>query len=205
MGFKDDIDSKPVRMAVLTEMHSEQIAELLDRIGRTAHCLQFADGLNPAQWETLRYLARANRYSRTPTALAEYLGTTKGTVSQTVRALEAKGYIRRVKRSCDRRSVWLELTETGRGVLGRDPMARLETAASALPPDLGGILADGLTRLLRGLKSDCGGREFGVCAQCGHLDPTADGEARCGLTGDALANEDRTRICVEFRAGPSGA
>ncbi|MDA0704393.1 MAG: MarR family transcriptional regulator [Proteobacteria bacterium] len=192
-------------MAVLNKMHSARISDLLDRIGRATHCLQFADGLNPAQWETLRYLARANRYSRTPTALADYLGTTKGTASQTVRALESKGYIQRVKRTCDRRSVWLELTETGQTVLARDPMARLEYAASALPPDLGGVLADGLSSLLRGLKSDCGGREFGVCAQCGHLDPTADGEARCGLTGDSLASEDRTQICVEFRAGPTGA
>lgn len=192
-------------MAVLNEMHSERIAELLDRIGRATHCLQFADGLNPAQWETLRYLARANRYSRTPTALADYLGTTKGTASQTVRALESKGYIQRVKRTCDKRSVWLELTETGRTVLGRDPMARLENAASALPPDFGEMLADGLSSLLRGLKSGCGGREFGVCAQCGHLDSSAEGETRCGLTGDAIANEDRKRICVEFRAGPSGA
>jgi DNA-binding MarR family transcriptional regulator len=192
-------------MAVLNQTHSVRIAELLDRIGRATHCLQFSDGLNPAQWETLRYLARANRYSRTPTALADYLGTTKGTASQTVRALEAKGYIERVKRSCDRRSVWLELTGTGQRVLARDPMGRLEHAASSLPPELGGLLADSLSNLLRGLKSDCGGREFGVCAQCGHLDPSADGAARCGLTGDAIATEDRTRICVEFRAGTAGA
>ncbi|MBT5412969.1 MAG: MarR family transcriptional regulator [Rhodospirillaceae bacterium] len=181
-------------------MHSGRIAELLDRIGRATHCLQFADGLNPAQWETLRYLARANRYSRTPTALAEYLGTTKGTASQTLRSLEAKGYIRREKRSADRRSVALDLTESGHAVMEQDPMARLEDAAADLPDDLGGALADSLTGLLRGLKTACGGREFGVCAQCGHLDSSGDGTARCGLNGDTLAREDRARICVEFHA-----
>lgn len=188
-------------MAVLNPTHGGRIAELLDRIGRATHCLQFAGGLNPAQWESLRYLARANRYSRTPSALAEYLGTTKGTASQTLRALEAKGYIQREKRDGDRRSVWLELTETGHTALAHDPMAQLEFAAATLPKELGGPLADGLSSVLRSLKSDCGGREFGVCAQCGHLDPGVDGQTRCGLTGDALASEERTRICVDFHGG----
>ena len=123
-------------------------------------------------------------------------------MSQTLRALEAKGYVRREKRNCDRRSVWLDLTDEGRTVLRRDPMIRLERAAGILPEDLGGLLADGLASLLRGLKSDCGGREFGVCRQCGHQVEMEGGQARCGLTGDALATEDRGRICVDFHADP---
>ena len=74
----------------------DKIANLINRLGRSIHCRQFAQGLNPAQWESLRFLARANRYSRTPSALAEYLRTTKGTASQTLKSLESKGYVRRV-------------------------------------------------------------------------------------------------------------
>ena len=92
---------------------NNRAAELLDRIGRIVHGLQFSQGLNPAQWEALRFLARANRYSRSPTALAEYLGTTKGTTSQTLIALESKGAIKRSRRACDRRSVELEITRFG--------------------------------------------------------------------------------------------
>ena len=91
----------------------ERTVELLDRIGRIAHGLQFAQGLNPAQWEALRFLARANRYSRSPSALAEFLGTTKGTASQTVIALESKGLVSRTRRASDRRSVDLEVTPLG--------------------------------------------------------------------------------------------
>jgi DNA-binding MarR family transcriptional regulator len=58
-------------------------ASLVDRLARAVHCLQYAEGLNPAQWVALRYLGCANRYSRTPTGLAEFLATTKGTASQT--------------------------------------------------------------------------------------------------------------------------
>ena len=94
-----------------TQFDSElSISELLDRVGRVTRGLQFVDGLSPAQWEALRFLARANRYSRGPSALAEFLGTTKGTISQTLIALENKGYLRRRRGARDKRSVDLELT-----------------------------------------------------------------------------------------------
>ena len=89
------------------------ISELVDRIGRIVHAIQFANGLNPAQWEALRFLSRANGYSRSPGALAEYLGSTKGTVSQTLIALESKGYVIRNRSETDRRSIKIELTDEG--------------------------------------------------------------------------------------------
>ena len=85
----------------------QRLAALIDCLGRTVHSLQFAGDMNPAQWETLRFLSCANRYSRRPSALAEFLGTTKGTVSQTLKCLEGKGYVRRVKPEGDRRGVLL--------------------------------------------------------------------------------------------------
>ena len=68
-------------------------ASLIDRLGRLMRSGEHAGDLNPAQWEALRYLARANRFSRTPAALAQYLGSTRGTVSQTLIALEDHGRI----------------------------------------------------------------------------------------------------------------
>ena len=50
-------------------------------------------GLLPIHWQVLAYLARANRYSDIPIAVAEYLGITRGTVSQTLAVLERKGLI----------------------------------------------------------------------------------------------------------------
>ena len=40
------------------------------------------------------FIARANRFSRTPAALADYAGSTRGTISQTLIALEQKGLVR---------------------------------------------------------------------------------------------------------------
>ena len=64
---------------------------LLERVSRLARAASFEHGLHPAQWEALRYLASANIFSNSPKALARYLGATKGTVSQTLAALVAKG------------------------------------------------------------------------------------------------------------------
>ncbi|MCE3256092.1 MAG: transcriptional regulator, MarR family, partial [Nitrobacter vulgaris] len=80
--------------------------------------------LNPAQWEALRYLSRANRFSRTPAALAGYVGS-RGTISQTLIALEQKGLASRQSSRRDGRSVELALTRRGEAVLTGDPLRRL--------------------------------------------------------------------------------
>ena len=59
-------------------------AHLIGRLDRLMRSGVAVEGLNPAQWEALRYLARANRFSRPPAGLADYLGSTRGTVSQTL-------------------------------------------------------------------------------------------------------------------------
>jgi DNA-binding MarR family transcriptional regulator len=38
-------------------------------------------------------ISRANRFSRTPAAVADYLASTRGTVSRTLASLESKGYL----------------------------------------------------------------------------------------------------------------
>ena len=52
----------------------ERIAALIERIGRLLTADSHASGLLPVQWEVLRYLRRANRFSRTLAALTAYLG-----------------------------------------------------------------------------------------------------------------------------------
>lgn len=176
-----------------------RIAELLDRLGRATHALQFVNGLNPAQWEALRFLGRANRYSRSPSSLSDYLGTTKGTTSQTLRALESKGYVTRCRDCNDRRGVSLELTESGRALLASDPMREIERAVGGLSGICVDALAEGLSQVLDRIRSRCRQGVFGVCEQCSHL--VASGEAattQCGLTGEALSNEESRQLCVNF-------
>lgn len=177
---------------------ASQIAEILDRLGRAAHALQFAYGLNPAQWEALRFLGRANRYSRSPSCLADYLGTTKGTTSQTLRALESKGYVTRCRDCHDRRGVSLEVTPKGWALLAKDPLHGIEQAVAALPIECAGHLAEGLGKVLTQIRSRCRQGEFGVCERCDHLVGTNGESTQCGLTGESLSQDENKQLCVNF-------
>lgn len=180
-----------------------RLPDLLERIGRLLRGARHrTDVLNPAQWEALRYLGKANRYSRTPTALTRYLGSTKGTVSQTVIALERKGLVRRAEDPRDRRGVRLGLTARGRANLDRDPMGELldgidEELLARLERDLGQLLL----HLQRGRRH----RPFGLCATCRFFqrdlgEDAGGGPHRCGLTLEPLAALESEQICAEHEA-----
>ena len=125
------IDSNPDDQPF--EKH-EELTRLLDRVGRMARGLQYSHGLNPAQWESLRFIANANQLSRTPGGLAAFLGTTKGTASQTLKALEKKGYVRGVANGSDKRVRHLAVTDAGRALLNEDPLNCLDRAIRGLEP-----------------------------------------------------------------------
>lgn len=181
---------------------AQRVILLLDRLSRLTRELQFVDGLNPAQWEALRFLAQANQYSRSPTALAEYLGATKGTVSQTLIALENKGLITRCKKTCDRRQVDLCLTDAGQAMLAKDPMQTLQRAALTMADELGPHLVRGLSRLLHDLQNRHQVLEFGVCQDCSLFCVNAaqpmGGE--CGVTGEEITAVESKKICVNYKA-----
>ena len=186
-------------------LFAPRVAQLLDRLTRITRELQFAGGLNPAQWEALRFLARANKYSRSPSALADFLGATKGTVSQTLIALEHKGYLNRVPGETDKRVTRLELTPAGRALLQDDPINSLEQAAKELGEDVGAPLVRALSKLLHDLQQRHGLKEFGVCGDCTLLcvsdcSEKAGEKHQCAMTGDALGDGELNRICGGFRA-----
>jgi DNA-binding MarR family transcriptional regulator len=182
---------------------SDRAVELLDRMGRIVHGLQFALGLNPAQWEALRFLARANCYSRSPTALAEFLGTTKGTASQTLIALESKGMVKRTRRATDRRSVEIEVTPLGLELIEKDPLSSVFDAASRLGPDQCEAMNAALDQVVANLQQSIGFSETGRCLDCVHFcnetaKPESDATCRCALAQEEMAPQELQRICTNF-------
>lgn len=179
---------------------SSRLADLLERIGRLLRGVRHRnERLNPAQWEALRYLGRANRYSRTPSALTLYLGATKGTVSQTVIALERKGLVRRTPDLRDRRGVKLALTARGRANLRHDPLLDV---LDDIDPELFERLQADLSTLLLHFQRRNQHRPFGQCATCRFFRPgdaaqEAGGPNRCGLTLEPLADFESAQICAE--------
>ncbi len=92
-------------------MSGRETAELLLLMGRLVQAEGYRGELSPAQWMALRFFARANQFSRNPSALAEFQATTRGTASQVIKVLEAGGYLIRQRSEADGRSVALRLTD----------------------------------------------------------------------------------------------
>lgn len=173
---------------------------ILERIAALIHQSVREDsarhGLQPIHVQILGYLARANQYSDMPIAVAEYLGMTRGTVSQSLNILEEKGLIRRRPDPRHGRRVHLELTASGHSILENGWSGRLQAALAEQEP-VQQKLGDALRELLRGLQQANRQRPFGVCHQCAHFLTEAEGN-RCGLTGEALRNEQTEKICREW-------
>ena len=175
-------------------------AHLIDRLDRLARSGEAVGDLNPAQWEALRFIARANRFSRTPAALAEYLGSTRGTVSQTLIALEQKGQITRQPSARDRRSVTLALTTLGERSLKDDPILAPAADLAAADPEKLAVVVETLRAVLQAMIARNGGRAFGACYSCRHF-RKGGGSARqphhCALLDEPLSETDSQAICVE--------
>lgn len=155
-----------------------------------------AGGLLPVQWSILAYLRDANRYSNTPQALADFLGLTKGTVSQSLKLLEAHDWISRQADAKDRRIVRLALTASGAGQLDTSADESWQAAIGQLPAPERQAVENTLATLLRNWQQSRTGRTFGVCRTCRHFCPGPP-EHHCGLTGEALSEDDSQRICRE--------
>src|SRR5271166_2522714 len=109
-------------------MSGRETAELLLLAGRLVQAECYHGELSPAQWMALRFFARANQFSRNPSALAEFQATTRGTASQAIKALETGGYLARRRSEADGRSVTLRLTDKGKDAIARDPFEVLVRA-----------------------------------------------------------------------------
>lgn len=154
--------------------------------------------LQPIQLSALMYLGRCNRYSDTPLAVTEYLGLTKGTVSQSLKALESKGLLVKQPDARDKRSVHLKLTEAARALLDAvTPPDFLVAAAQRMGADaaeLEGLLLELLRNIQRG--EDVPG--FGLCRTC-RFHQTVAGGAFCGLTQEPLERREIELICREHQ------
>jgi DNA-binding MarR family transcriptional regulator len=173
-------------------------ADLLVRLAQLVRSRRHSGGLRPVQWETLRYLSRANAISRCPGSLALYLGTTRGTVSQTLITLEKKGLVTRERNAFDGRGTLLNLTAEGRRTVSFDPLKELRTATGYM--NGGAALAEWLGDLLARMQRRGGLKAFGVCRNCNHFRPNAEPgrDHFCSAIGEPVSEESSHSICREF-------
>src|SRR5215471_697586 len=117
-------------------MSARETAELLLLVGRRVQAEGYDGELSPAQWMALRYFARANPFSRTPSAFAAFQATTRGTASQAIKALE------------------------------RDPFEALVRAVDSLDLKERTAMRQALHQLLSTVAASGAHRRFGVCQDC---------------------------------------
>ena len=187
-------------------MSARETAELLLLVGRLVQAEGYDGELSPAQWMALRFFSRANSFSRTPSAFAEFQATTRGTASQAIKALETGGYLVRERSEADGRSVTLRLTDKGHEAVARDPFEVLVRAVNSLNAEEQTAMHDALHQVLTTVAASGAHRRFGVCQDCTYL----GGEMCCNLTsasssspeclllGIPIQPEDAGLLCVHF-------
>ena len=153
-------------------------------------------GLQPVQIEALLYLSRCNHYSDTPQAVADYLASTKGTVSQTLKVLERHGLIYKARDLHDGRMVHLQLTAEGKELAHKLAVPALFEQALRADGPRRDRLANDLRALLGAVQRGGDFRTFGVCHSCRHFLREDDG-FRCGLTTEPLTRTESELICRE--------
>lgn len=154
-------------------------------------------GLQPVQIEILRYLSICNQYSNNAKSVTEYLGQTKGTVSQTLKVLENKGLLVKQSDLVDKRITHLTVTAQGTKLLKDIIPSSIFTKAneSLTETEANGIQEAIKTLLLTVLRSN-DMKSFGICSSCRYHNKRAEGYY-CALLQKPLANEEISLICRE--------
>ena len=175
---------------------SEQIRLLINRLARLDSAESWSADINPAQRAALEYLRDANRFSRSPSHVAEFLGTTRGTMSQTLKALSRKGYVLEERSESDKRSISYALSEHGAALLSaQNPISTtFDDLDAKTSQDLEAVL-----RLsLRNIVEANAGKSFGLCKTC-DFHESENGKPFCALLTLPLTAGDAEKICVEHQ------
>lgn len=172
-----------------------RIAYLIERIGalQRSEMRRYAAelGLQMVHLEVMMYLQNCNRYSDTTQGLSEFLGQTKGSISQTIGFLEGEGYLRRAQDLSDKRVFHLELLPKSRRIVQKfEEQFYGDFAAEKISEK---SLEEALVKVQKrnGLKS------FGLCSTCRFNSNPSGNKFICGLTGQSLSNTEIHLYCRE--------
>lgn len=186
-------------------MNKPNVFELIERMAalirseERKRCAELK--LQLVHFQILEYLAECNKYSDTPAAIANYLGMTRGTISQTLILLEKRGLIQKNQDQHDKRVLHIKLLLEGERLLNKAKPDFLFSKATELLPDNFDMLAGEtvFTEALLALQKANNSQSFGICKSCQNFRQTSNGFF-CDLTQENLTEQDSEKICQEYSA-----
>lgn len=188
----------------MQELETFKLIERISSLLRSEERRKYAAiGLQPVHGQVLEYLAKCNKYSNTHSAVAEYLGLTKGTVSQTIQILERKHYLEKSTDSEDGRVIHLRLTEAGTQLIDElRPLDIFKGAESKISRQEFDTIGQALQTTLGVLQKANNLKSFGLCNSCRHFS-IEENHYQCGLTEQLLDREDTDKICRDHTPSPN--
>lgn len=150
-----------------------------------------AESMQLVHIEILQYLSMCNRYSNTAQAVSEYLGQTKGSISQSLKILSEHELVLRKPCVEDGRIVRLYLTPKSKEVLKR--------IQKIITPDItdNEKTISAFRAILHTWQKQDGSKSFGQCRTCRFNQDKGNGRFQCGLTGESLKKSETKQICRE--------
>ncbi|WP_342733204.1 MarR family transcriptional regulator [Bradyrhizobium sp. B117] len=185
--------------------------EVVELLLQTANAWLFEgqhSGLSDREWMALRFLGRANRFSRTPSALAGFLDTNRGRASQIAAVLESKGLVTREPSPEDKRSIILRVTSQGKKLLERDPVNVLRDQIAALAVDDRSRLRDTLRHVLSRHDVVRGRHHADICSACIFLSESgsaSDNQFKCRFFRKSVSSKDISLLCSHFEGKAASA
>ena len=150
------------------------------------------EGLQLVHVEILQYLSICNRYSNTTKAMSEYLGQTKGSISQSLGHLEKSNFIKRSQDKVDKRIYHISLSPKG--------MAVTERLTKGIDLDGSCKVGPELKELLSSIQMKNGLKGFNTCLSCKYNKSLNRNMFVCGLTNERLSAVEVKKICREHES-----
>lgn len=171
----------------------EQLIELTRTI---EHKICTTLGLDNVHLQVLNYLSNCNKFSDTSTALAEYLGLTRGAVSQTLTFLEKRELISKTNDFKDRRVIRLSLTTAGQSVLKQARSIKIFDMAriNLNKEENYEHQAQGFVNVVKALQEASQSKSFGNCTTCYYF-TKSDDRMLCGFWKQPLKTVEIEKFC----------
>lgn len=154
--------------------------------------------LQLVHFQILEYLSLCNKYSDTPAAITNYLGMTRGTVSQTLILLEQRKLIEKIQDKTDKRVFHIQLLKKGFNTLNKAKLTDIFKKAAVIlekkSSKKGG--EEIFIKALSALQKANNSYSFGICKSCKNFTRKSLGFF-CELTKEKLSKSDSEKICQE--------